>query len=278
MVARLVAGADEKSLKSSSVGWVLGHALRIAAATAVIALILATTLQGVAAERLATTAYLAAIFAAIALAIQRFLPAEDPPPATQPFPAFLTFFVTVALLIGLAAMLVSDPGAETILVAVCFGIVGLAVLIRSGNLAALNSVLIRGGRVEATARYAVAIGVFALVLAAMLPADLAGGAANIAYRLMILAGVFFAALLIAPTPAGLFLKQRFEQFRTWFDELAQALVFKRAASSAAVVAAALLVAASLLPHVYAEPLAVAAYLAAAVAVVCIAVECRRLRE
>jgi hypothetical protein len=278
MVARLVAGADKKSLKSSNVGWVLGHALRLAVATAVIALVLATTLQGVGAERLATTAYLAAIFAAIALVIQRFLPAGDPPPLTQPFPALLTFFVTVALIIGLAAMLVSDPGAETILVTACLGIVGVAVLIRSGNLAALNSILVRGGRVEAAARYAVAIAVFALVLAAMLPSDLAGGAANIAYRLMILAALFFAALLIAPTPAGLFLKQRFGQFRARFDKLAQALVFERTASSAAVVAAAVLVAASLLPTAYAEPLAVAAYLAAAVAVVCIAVECRRLRD
>jgi hypothetical protein len=116
------------------------------------------------------------------------------------------------------------------------------------------------------------------MLAALLPSDLAGGAANFAYRLMILAGLFVAAVLIAPTPAGLLLKQRFEQLRTRFDRLADALVFKRTASWAAVVAAAVLVVASLLPSAYAEPLAVAAYLAVAVAVVCIAVECRRLRE
>jgi hypothetical protein len=273
-----VAGADEELLKSSSVAWVLGRALRLAVATAVIALVLATTLQGVGAERLATTAYLAAIFAAIALVIQRFLPAADPPPATQPFPAFLTFFLTVALLIGLAAMLVSDPGAETMLVAACLGIVALAVLIRSGTLAALNAILVRGGRTEGAARYAVAIAIFALMFAAVLPSELAGGAANFAYRLMTLAAVFLAVVLIAPTPAGLFLKQRFEKSRAQFDRLARALVFERAASLAAIVAAAVLVVASFLPTAYAEPLAVAAYLAAAVAVVCIAVECRRLRE
>jgi uncharacterized membrane protein YtjA (UPF0391 family) len=265
-------------LKSSNVAWVLGHAVRLAVATVVIALILATTLQGEGAERLATTAYLAAIFAGIALVIQRFLPAAEPIPVTQAFPAFFTFFVAVAFLISLAAMLVSDAGAETILIVACFGIVAVAVLIRSGTFAALNAVLVRGGRAEAAARYAVMFAIFALVLAALLPGDLAGGAANIAYRLMIFAALFLVALLIAPTPAGLFLKQRSEQLRTWFDKLARALVFERAATSAAVIAVAVLLPASFLPNAYAEPLAVAAYLAAAVALVCIAVECRRLRE
>lgn len=278
MVARLVAGADEEFLKSSNVGWVLGRALRLAVATAVIALILATTLQGAGAERLATTAYLAGIFAAVALVIRRFLPSGEPPPVTQVFPAFLTFFVSVALLIGVAAMLASDPGAETILVAVCLGIVGVALLVRTGSLAALNSVLVRGGRIEAAARYAVAIATFALILAALLPSGLAGGAANIAYRLMIVAALCIAGVLIAPTPTGLVLKRRFHRLRMQFDTLGDTFVFKRAASSAAILAAAALVVASLLPSAYAEPLAVAAYLAAAVAVVCIAVECRRLRE
>lgn len=278
MVARLVAGADEEFLKSSRVGWVLGHALRLAVATAVISLILATTLQGVGAERLATTAYLAGIFAAIALVVQRFLPAGEPPAVTQAFPAFLTFFVTVALIIGVTAILVSDPGAETILIAACLGIVGFALLVRSGSFAALNSLLVRGGGMEAAARYAVGIAVFALILAALLPSGLAGAAANIAYRLLILAALFVGALLIAPTPAGLALRQWFERFRTRFDRLADAFVFKRVASLAAIVAAAVLVVASLLPSPFAEPFAVTAYLAAAFAVVCIAVECRRLRE
>jgi hypothetical protein len=273
-----VADPDEESLKSSNVAWVLGHALRLAAGTAVIALIFATTLQGEGAERLATTAYLAALFAAIALVIQRFLPPAQPLPVTNAFPTFFAFVVTVVLLVSLAAMLVSDPGAETVLIAACFGIVALAVFRRNGGFVALNAVLLRGGRTEGAARYAIAIAIFALLLAALLPSDLAGSAAKIAYRLMILAALFLAALLIARTPAGLFLKQRFEQFQAQFDRLARALVFERTASKAAVVAAAVLIPASLLPTAYAEPLAVAAYLAAAVAMVCIAVECRRLRE
>jgi hypothetical protein len=265
-------------LKASHVAWALAHALRLAVATAVIALIVSTTLQGDGAERLATTAYLAAIFAAIVLVIQRFLPPAEPLPAANAFPTFLTFFVAVAILVGLAAMLVSDPGAETILIVASFAVVALAVLIRSGRLAALNAALVRGGRTEAAARYAVAIAIFALVLAALLPSDLAGGVATLAYRLMVLAALFLTVLLVAPTPAGLYLKERFARLRTRFDLLARALVFERTATSAALVAVAVLIPASLMPTAYAEPLAVAAYLAVAVAMLCIAVECRRLRE
>jgi hypothetical protein len=267
-------------LNLSGIAWALGGALRLAIATAVIALVLATTLSGEGAERLATTAYLAGIFAAIALAIQRFLPAAADEPraiSAHAFPAFLAFFFGVAVFLGAGTALVSQPGAEALVFVGCFGLVVLAVLVRSGTVAAANATLVRGGVTVAATRYAAVIGVCALAFAALLPSDPAESVANIAYRLMIAATVFVAASLIAPTRLGLFVQRYYARLFRLLDRLAHEFVFERTASYAAVVGVALLIPASLLPGRYAEPFVIVAFGAAVAATFGVAMECRRLR-
>ena len=74
MDAGAMADSPARPLKRSEMAWALEAALRFAIGTCVVALLVATTLSGEAAERFATVAYLAAIFAALTLAVGRFVP------------------------------------------------------------------------------------------------------------------------------------------------------------------------------------------------------------
>jgi hypothetical protein len=267
-------------LKRSALAWALGRALRLAIGSGVVALILATTFAGAVAERLATAAYLAAIFAAIALVAQRFL-TESQEPRTQsapPFPSFLGYSVSVAILLSAAATLASQPGAEVVLVAACVALVVIAVLVRAGAFAALNVALARGSVLAAATRYAVVAGAGVLVLTALLPADSADGTALLAYRITVIATLLIGASLVAPTRVGGWVVRNGKGFVRELDRLAQALVFERTASFGAILTIALIVPASLMPAPFAEPFVIAAYLAAAVAAFGLAMECRRLRS
>ena len=160
-----------RALNRATFAWAVGRALHFAIGTCVVALILATTLSGAASERFATTAYLAAIFAAAALAVGRFLPKTEPevPAIAAPaFPAFLGNSVAVIIFVSIVAALVSAPAAEGFALAGSAALVVIAVLNRRGVLAAFNAALTRGGPVVAASRYAVLIAVCALAIGSLL--------------------------------------------------------------------------------------------------------------
>lgn len=257
----------------SAVHWALGRALRFAVGTCVVALVLATTLAGDAAERFATTAYLAAIFAALALAAARVLPApaaENASESAAPlFPAFLAYAIGITFLVTVVAALVSLPGAETFALVAGAALICATILARSGALAAFNSALMRGGALIAASRYAAFIGVLALALAAIAGGEAAESIVRGAYRLMLLAGFFVAASLLAPTGAGDWGRTIWQSVTAFFDQ--GTLV-------AATVTVAAIVTTSVLPAPYSEPFAIAAYVAAACAAVGVGMECRRLRS
>ncbi|HET6275275.1 MAG TPA: hypothetical protein VFE16_04970 [Candidatus Cybelea sp.] len=257
----------------SIVHWVLGRALRFAVGTCVVALILATTLAGDGAERFATTAYLAAIFAALALAVQRAIPITDEEGVSSapaaPFPTFLAYAIGIAVLLTLVSSLVSLPGAESFALVVAVALVVASALARSGALAEFHAALVRGGLLVAASRYAIAIGLLALVIAAFAGGEASESIVRIAYRLVLLATLFVAASLVAQTSAG-------ESARVlWLRTTA---FFDRGILVAAVAAVAAMVVAGILPAPYSEPFAVAAYAAAACAAIGVAMECRRLRS
>ncbi len=257
---------------NSAARWALGRAVRFAIGTCVVALILATTLSGEAAERFATTAYLAAIVAAIALIALRIAPeapAESPAVAAPPFPTFLAYATGIVIFVSIVAALVSQPGAEALTILLCFIAVGTAVLTRSGAFASLHSVLLRGGPLVGASRYAALVAVAALGLAAVAGGDVAEILVWAVYRLMLFAALFIAASLLVPTSTGDWMRA------VWLRVTA---LHDRGTLLAALTAVAAMICASLVPAPFSEPFAVAAYAAALGAAVGIAIECRRLRS
>lgn len=275
-----MADSDAKVL-TASVAWALERALRLAVGTCVVALILATTLVGTAAERLATTAYLAAIFAAAVLAGQRLLRADlrdDGKRVWAPaFPSFLAFFASVTICLSVLGALVSRPGAEVTVFVGAVALVAAGVVVHAGGIGSAHAVLVRGGALAAVTRYTVVIGIGTLVLIAFLPGYTAEPVAQFAYRLMVVATFLTAVRLIAPTRAGTWMQQSWANTMVMVDKASRAFVFERTATYAAVVAVAAILCASSLPARNAEPFATIAYVAAAVAAFGVAMECRRLR-
>jgi hypothetical protein len=264
----------------SAAAWALRGAVRLAIGSCVVALLLAGVMGGDAGERFATTAYLAVIFAAVALALERLFPQPREPiarPAELSFPVALFFTLALVVFVGIVAALVARPGAEAQIFIVCFALVLVAALARSGAIAAMNAALLRGGAVAAVMRYAVAFGIAAIALVPLVSADAAEAAARTGYRAFLFATLLFAWLLFAPTALGVRLRSRFANELTQLDALGQTLLFQRITTWAAIVAAGALVVASLLRNAFAEPLAVTAYVAAAAAAFGVVMECRRLR-
>lgn len=259
-------------MKRSAAAWALHRAVRFAIGTCIVALILATTLSGDAAERFATTAYLAAIFSAIVLIVQRFVP--EPPAETRaaspaPFPKFLAYSIGIVVIVSVVGALVSQPGAEALTIALCLAAVGAAVLARSGALAALNAALLRGGSLLGASRYAALAAVLAAFFAAFAGGDIAEILAQGAYRLMLCATVFIIASLLLPSSTGDSLRAIWLRVTALQD---------RGTLLAAAVAVGAMICAGVVPAPFAEPFAVAAYAAALCAAVGVAIECRRLQD
>jgi hypothetical protein len=258
----------------------LGSGLRFAVGTCVVALLLATTLSGSAAERFATTAYLSAIVAAIALAAGRFLPPPDVNESrSRPvFPTFLGYSIGIVVALSVVAALVSRPGAELVALIIAMLLTFIAVLVRAGTVGAFSQALASGGTLSAARRYVVLAVAGLLAIAALAGSDVAEGVVVFAYRLAIVATVLFAASLLGPTHVGTSVERGRRRFVAWLDELAHALVFERMATYAAIAAIAAIIPASLLPAPFSEPFAATAWVAAAVAAFGVALECRRLRS
>jgi hypothetical protein len=279
-----VADYCDKTVKRSLIGWALRGAVGFAIVTCVVALLLATYPSGDASERFATTAYLAAVFAAVALAITQFVPGTDRQErslSSMPaFPALLGSALGIVAFVSVAAALVSQPGGELIALIAGFGLVILAALVRRGTFVPLNARLAaalrpRSLRVAATHGLAASFG--ALAVAPLLPDDATGIAAAFGYRLFFVAAVLLLWSLLARTNAGAFTRQRYERAIGYVDRLARELLFERLATYAAALAAAAFVAASLLRGAFAEPLATIGYLASLACAIGVAMECRRLR-
>ena len=279
MGSRSVADSNTRRLSRPTLAWALGQALRFSIGVCVLSLILATTLAGTAAERFATTGYLAAIAAAIALSLQRILRAESHGAASgPPFPIFFGYSIGVVILLWVVATLVSDPGAEVLAFAAAAALLLVAVALRCGVATSLNAAIVRAGPAAAALRYAVILAIGALVVAAVSDGTSADAVARFAYRLTLVAALIVALSLLAPTKAGVGVRSAVTAGLARLDALARSPICRRIAIDAAAAAVAAIVAASLLPQPVAEPFAIAAYLAAIVACAGVAMECRRLRS
>jgi cobalamin synthase len=130
-----MADRRREELTRSALAWALRRAIRFAVATCVVALLLAALLSGADAERFATTAYLAAFFAAIALAIEQVLAKADRPEqrssSTATFVTVLGWAAGILVLVCAVAALVSKPGGEIAAIIAGFALVLLAALARN---------------------------------------------------------------------------------------------------------------------------------------------------
>jgi len=260
----------------SSFAWALERALRYAIGTCVIAIVLATALSGAAAEQFATSAYLAAFFAALALLFGRIVgrASEEPDAAIPVFPPFFTFSIAVTLILAVVVPLVSQPGAEALVVAGSLALVAAVALVRSGVALSALSFVKRGIAALTPIRDVVGVGVCLLLVAAFLRGAPADQAAALAYALMIVAALLLAETLIGWARLLRWLRLRYARANEVLDE-AGAQVGRRAARCAAIVAAIALAAASLSPHRGAEAFAFAAFFAAACAAFGVAIACWR---
>lgn len=254
--------------------WVLGRALQYAIGTAVIALLIAT-ISGADAERFASTAYVAAIVAALLVGVQWFLPSPSEPvsaPRRPIFPEVFFFSLGVAVLLVCASALIVQPGDEVRLVLVCGAVIFIAVLVRRGAIIAVRQRLDRGDRLSVAMRYASAAAAVAMAASATLASDAGDIFARTAYAAALIATVALAASLIAPTRAGEWLVATCHRVQSAVTTPAGAEVFARTAQYAVATAIAALVLAGLAAPPVGERFATAAYVAtlfAALAVVMI---------
>lgn len=177
---------------SRALAWAFHGALRCAIGACVVALLLATMLSGDAAERFATTAYLAAAFAAACMAIQCFLPAaavgRERKPA--PVPPFVGYSMGVVVFLSIVAALVSQPVGEAFAFILFITSVLAVAFVHSGTIPTLRAALVRRGILIAASRYCAICGVCALGLAALLPRARSESAAEFAYLFMVLTALF----------------------------------------------------------------------------------------
>ncbi|HEY6327241.1 MAG TPA: hypothetical protein VIW73_12090 [Candidatus Cybelea sp.] len=245
--------------------WALGRALAYATATAIAAIVIASLVSGADAERFATTAYIAALTAALILAVKWFFrnaPASGSSRARGPvFPAAFTFASGVGALLMLGAAFASQPGSEMLAVAACFGLVAAAALARGGAIASVNAKLLHGDRLSVATRYAVVAAVVALAVRALLSSQGGEGFVRLAYAALVIATVAIAASLIAPTPTGAALRRGYARAASALHAPRSARIFARTAQYAVATAVAGLVLGSLLPDAYAERFTTTAYLA-----------------
>ncbi len=275
---RAVPLADSRIRPLNACVWTLGRALAYAAATAVVAILIASFIPGADAERFATTAYLAAIVAALLLATKWFFRSA---PATEsgrasgpPFPAVFTFASGVGALLLIGAAFVSEPGSEVLAVAGCFGLIVAAALVRGGAIAAVNARLRRGDRLAAATRYAVAAAVAALAMRALFSSLAGEGLARLAYAAAVAATVAVAASLIAPTAAGLAVRRGVARLASALRTPESSRVFARTAQYGVATVIVALILASLVPEAYAERFTTTAYLATLFAALAIAMTWR----
>ena len=254
----------------------LGRATGYAVATAVLSLAIAALLSGADAERFATTAYLAAIFGALAIAARRFLPDVEPPSRSEdperPFPAIFKFVVGIIALAGFGASFVFDPVYEAIALAACFGLLGVVALVRAGTVRRTAALLASGGAVAATRRYAVVVCAVALAAAAVLAPQESERYAKIGYALAVIGVVTVAAsLLYSAHPR---LQAAVTRVTGMLATPASGSVYSAAATYAGAAAGLAMLFAIVLPGEQSERLATVGYMAAVFGAVALAAKWR----
>jgi hypothetical protein len=269
------------TLKREALSWALTGAVRYAVATALVAIVLAIALPDAGAERFATTAYIAAIFAAIVIGAQWLIfhraGAGMVRSPTLNFPRALAFASGLTVLLVAASVLVGDPGAETALLVYCCAAVILAAVGRAGAFAWIHAKLSGGDRALATIRYGSIVAGVALLMDALLPGTISEFLCAIAYCAALVAGATLAWRLTAPTPLGAFLRQGWMESAETVAQLSAGRAFARLINASVVAIAASIVAASILRRPFSEPFAAVAYLGAVFAAVGVAMECWRRR-
>jgi hypothetical protein len=270
-----LADSRSETVKDSTFIWALDRALYFAVATGVVALLLSPFAADIDAERFATVAYLGAIFAAIVLTVRlgtSRLVISPRKLSTPSFPAALGFAAGVIVLLTAAKAFASNPGAEVQMIVLSLAAVGIAASARGGAFAWMRAGLRQGGPLATTARYAAVAALVALVLAAVLPIEVADFFAKLGYAAACVATIGFFVLIIAPTPAGIW------AYRTYAAglESSGAAVFQPVIRYAAIALVAAFSIASLLPGWLAEPFAAIGYVAAVVATIGLGAECGRM--
>lgn len=247
----------------SAYAWALGRALHFAVATAIVALVASAVFAGSDAERFATTAYLAAIAAALILILRWFVRGVQPlEPRRGPiFAEIFTFALWLALFVIVGVTLGSQPGLALEVLAASLGLIGAAALVRGGAIGTLRARLSQGDRLGAATRYAVAIAIAALAAGVFFKSLQSEALARLAYLAAIVATAAIAASLIAPTRAGAEAQRLYARAAELSATPASASIFARTAAYGAATAIAAILLASLLPEQYSERFATAAYLA-----------------
>jgi len=262
-------------LSRKAVAWVLSRALALSTGTCVVALVLDAVLPGEVAERLATAAYLAAVFATIVFVVARLVPAVSEGPAWLTRRSRYGYALGVVVCLGTLAALAALPGAELAALCIAFGLIIAVVLVRCGAPAAINAAMVRGGANTGVIRYAVLAAACALVLSAMLPESARSVAAFAAYEVAVVLTFALAIALIAPTPAGLQMLRSIQEAGRFANIGGH--FYARATAYAVAAAVTAIAVAALLSGAGAELFSTIAYLAAAAVAVALAMECRRSR-
>ncbi|HEY2476390.1 MAG TPA: hypothetical protein VGI19_16540 [Candidatus Cybelea sp.] len=268
-------------MNRAALAWALSGAVRYAIATALVALLLTVLLPDVSAERFATTAYLALIFAAIIVAVKWAVFGGVAEGLTRPvvptFPSVLGFLVGLVIVLMTCAAFVSDPGAELKLIGYCLAAVAIAAFGRARALEWLGAKLSAGGPVAATTRYSAVIGAIALLLSALLPAGIAELLTIIAYGAALVAASTLAWHLAAPAPVRDLILQVWADVSRIVGQFSSEAFCERVITTSLIVLTAAVVMASVLRRPFSEPFATVAYVAAISAAVGVALECLRRR-
>jgi hypothetical protein len=246
----------------------LRRALRYTVGTAIVALLGSNLLSDTDAERLATTAYLALIFAVVTLAALHFLSGgetETKRPLVVTFPAALQSVVLVTIVIFVGAALAGQPGAEAFAFLACAAFAAFMALSGGGLFRTLHVSLAAGGVTAALTRYGALAGVAALLLATVLPAEMRGVVVEGACWAAVTVAIALSVSLVRRTGLGRFVMAAFKGGPT--------MTFERMIGYAACACAGALLAAALLPQ-NGETLAFSAYVAIVIATVGVAVETR----
>jgi hypothetical protein len=253
----------------SSVVSGLRRALRYTVGTAIVALIVSNLLPDTDAERLATTAYLAVIFAVVTLAALHFVSggatAETERPMVVTFPTALLSVVLVAIVLVVGAALAEQPGAEAFAFLACATFAAFMALSGGGLFRVLHAALAAGGVPAALTRYGALAGIVALLLATLLPAEMRGVVVEGAGWAVVIVAIALSVSLVGRTGFGKLVVAGFKGAPT--------MTFERTIGYAACACAGALLAAALLPQ-SGETLAFSAYVAIVIATVGVAVETR----
>jgi hypothetical protein len=269
------------TLKREALTWALTGAIRYAIALAFAAILLAILIPDAGAERFATTAYLAAIFAAIVIGTKWlvFRGVDDglSRPVTITFPRVLGFATSLLALLIVVSGLAADPGAESAVILYCLAAVALAAVGRAGAFAWIHARLASGDRIVATIRYSAIAAAFALLANALLRSALSEFLSMVAYAAMLTGASALAWRLAAPTALGTLVKQSWMESSEAVTQLSSDLAFARLINASVVATIASIAVASVLRRPFAEPFATVAFLGGVFAAVGVAMECWRRR-